>query len=1266
MLRWLGKVLGGGDGKDGGSRGNGGNGDETPGIPAAWKQALHDRMALPIAQPPHLRAGLPDELIRFLLTGEPESVLDEAAQSVNVGQVMGTSGYGHLQDGRFYAEVEQLPEPVLLRWAALLTACISGRVAGSGSSPLHLALPAGAQWVEVMLLQSANLSLNHWGSNAVPTLPFPLVERLLVAIGHDPALPVIAAFSAPYNWRQKMIPQMPGFAEALDRHLDRVELLLSPVSVEGRLHVLEVLRHADPKTLARLAPQLAPLAVVSSRQVREAADLLVRAVAEAAVPLLQRLAVEEKPDQRQHALRLLHSLGRRAERQEWIAFARETATADKAVSVQSLLTEWDAAEASVGEEDAAALAYELPVIDWAGDQGPPDEVLQRFKERIDQAVAKDNEDTRKRHEEAVARGHKWELHLIETVSAERHAELRTYLRSGAPLRKTTFNMVHRGASLIVVREVEALVKEGELTAVAAMKMLHFFDLAVDSDGELRYHTGQALEILYAQRGLTLLELSQIVAGLGAQPAGLIRNYCRGWGLALGNDWPDEAVWPFAAHHLDAVIGYVTKATSGDYAFERTKLFQLIRTMPALPPLLLEKLFTLAFEGGKADRALAQQALAKAPGREERLIAALSDGKSETRANAAAWLCKLRLKAAQPALEQAVKREKQDLAKGAMLEALMALGEPVEKYLDRRAIDAEAKKLLAKGVHKDLEWFPWSALPPVRWSDTGEALAPQTLQWLLVQAFKLKTPEPNAMLRKYAGMFDARDRELLGQFVLDAWMAEDVRPIAADDAMTRAKADAASTHASMTRYPQYYENSGYLGKSVEEITAMVLPGFLRQPAGTAIASKGLLAVAAACAAERAAPPVQRYLKEWYGQRAAQGKALIAMLAWIEHPSATQLMLAVGSRFRTKSFQEEATRQATLLADRKGWTLAELADRTVPSAGFDERGELALNFGPREFIARLLPDFKVELFNPDGKKIAALPEPRQDDDAELAKDAKKAFSAAKKELKGIVTLQTDRLYEALCTARSWPAADWSDFLQGHPVLRHLVQRLVWVEVDPPIVHEDETADEAAAAASASLAAPVVRRSFRPLDDGTLSDVEDGEVTLAEDSHVRIAHDSLLGEAEVRAWLQHLADYEIAPLFQQLGKGVYRLPQEQVKAIDVRDFEGHLIETFALRGRALKLGYVRGATEDGGWFYRYEKRFPTLGLEALIEFTGNGLPETNRTVALMALGFHRQAGGSSRALPLSQVPAILLSECFNDLRLIAADGPGFDAEWRKKSEY
>jgi len=321
--------------------------------------------------------------------------------------------------------------------------------------------------------------------------------------------------------------------------------------------------------------------------------------------------------------------------------------------------------------------------------------------------------------------------------------------------------------------------------------------------------------------------------------------------------------------------------------------------------------------------------------------------------------------------------------------------------------------------------------------------------------------------------------------------------------------------------------------------------------------------------------------------------------------------------------------------------------MPSGGFDETGLMELSYGPRRFSARLLPDFKVELFNPDGKKIAALPEPRQDDDAEQAKEAKKAFSASKKELKSIVELQTVRLYEALCTDRDWSFGDWNDYLNRHPVVRHLVQRLVWTARD----------DEGRIVAT-----------FRPLDDGSLSDPQDNPVALQPQARVRIAHDSQLPAADVSAWQQHLLDYEVTPLFQQFGKGTYALPAGKEKATQVEDFEGHLLEAFALRARATKLGYTRGSAEDGGWFMSYEKRFPTLALSAVIEFTGNPLPEQNRTVALVNLSFVSSQGNTAQrnALALPGIPAVLLSECYNDLRLIAADGTGFDPQWRKKTEY
>ena len=40
------------------------------------------------------------------------------------------------------------------------------------------------------------------------------------------------------------------------------------------------------------------------------------------------------------------------------------------------------------------------------------------------------------------------------------------------------------------------------------------------------------------------------------------------------------------------------------------------------------------------------------------------------------------------------------------------------------------------------------------------------------------------------------------------------------------------------------------------------------------------------------------------------------------------------------------------------------------------------------------------------------------------------------------------------------------------------------------------------------------------------------------------------------------------------------------------------------------------------------------------------------------------SQTQVPLGDVPPVLLSECWNDLRLAASEGPGFDPEWEKKT--
>ncbi len=1242
MLNWLGKVLG-ADAKG------------PDAVPAAWMRQLESVLAAADKLTGLGRSGLGRDLASYVLREDPIAVLSEVAKSDSLASLLGLTWGMHgeetpKQSRQLYASLHEVPPPVVVRWGHVLAASV-----GTRTSYWVLNLPAGAQWAEAMMTHACSSSVNSWSGEAKPKceLSLGVVEMALEAAGLPPATLLVACFATPLSgshWgsgRMKLIGRMPGFAAAVIRHVEAVRPHVLPVAVDQRLHVLELLGQLDDAGLAPFAAELAEHGASTSKQVRAAVEPLARRIAPLLTEPLRALAAGGKPDQRLNALRLLHTMARARNDTDMQAWVRETARTDKAPSVQALPAEW---EVTVQAQSADTDRYEYDVpttIDWQVEMTPElDGQLDLMWRDLNASVDKANKSTREHHERTKAQGHKHPLHQDDGYSRSELDTLRDALRSSVakvtPLKeKRRNNWQHVGPL------VQRFAKHPAVTVPALLKVLAAFEILVLPS---RGFSGPAKEAINsvqrATGGPTLLELSLRLDAMGLRGSDeVFASYLSTYG-AIARDWDRDRVWPFFAHHLERLVKLLEPSQTKDYWLDRASIYRAIGTLPTPPTVVVNALFDLALAGGRSERALAQAALHASPGKEARIVNALGDGKSEVRTVAAQWLMRLRYGEAIPALEKAVAKEKHDVPKGAMLDALQALGQPVEKYLDRDALATEAAKSLAKGLPKELEWFPWAALPPVHWADSGALVPPDVLRWLMAQAVRQKTPEPNAVLRKYCAMFVPREREAFGQLVLEAWLGEDTRPNDPEVAMQQARTSATQLYQGIQQYPQYHDAS-LKSKTLEELVALHLPAQLRQPAGSAIGSKGLLAVVASCAAERVAPPVQRYLKEWYGTRAAQGKALIAMLAWIEHPAAIQLMLSVGNRFRTKSFQEEATRQAEALAERRGWTLDELADRTMPSAGFDETGVLELSYGERVFGARLLPDFKVELVNPDGKKIAALPEPRQDDDADRAKDAKKAFSAAKKEIKSIVDLQTDRLYEALCTGRDWSYEDWDAYLNKHPVVRRLVQRLVWgVVVDGDVV-----------------------ATFRPLDDGTLTDNADNAVAPAADARVRIAHDSNLPAADVEKWLQHLKDYEVKPLFQQFGKGTWTLPEDKRRETAVMDFEGHLIEAFALRGRANKLGFLRGTTEDGGWFMTYEKRFPTLGLLAVIEFTGNPLPEENRIVALIKLSFSGTQSGNSydRAdLALAEVPSVLLSECYNDLRLIAADGTGFDPAWQKKSEY
>ena len=1111
-----------------------------------------------------------------------------------VGWVMGRGDIVNDLVEPFYLALQALPPAAGVRWARRVHAHLEL------SYSRRLPLPDWESWPEAMMTHAQGNGRQHGrGSKATNAYSARHLEAMLESQGIDPATLVVAAFAtsldqhprSAYGLRE--IAFAADFPDALDRHLERIRAhVVAPGGDQGE-HVLRLLAGARAETLARLAPELASFVAHGTKQVRKMAEPLLERAGGALVEPIRAIARGGKPDARALALRWLAAHAARTGDAALRAFARETAAADKAASVRALADEWAA-----GESAAVPAAPSAVEIDWSPAANRiPDDALAAFWREAETGVEAMARNTWGKDKRLLGLG----LEQGARTAADA-AALRAFLAApglAPPPRILNPADMYQAFSPALRAHVVPVA-----TPAALAKVLVFFGALVH-DGSFGHAAVELFGVQREQQGRPSLdELMQIARDAGKPADALVRNLVDGVrsGPQLAGPWPAAQLQPYAEQHADAIAHEILEPPRfNSWNYDRERLFASLEKLQALPAPVTNALLALALGTNKTDRPAAQRVLAARPGSAERFVAALADAKADTRALAALWLARQRHAPALAALEKAIDKEKHDFAKAALLEALEALGQPVGKYIARDALAADAAKALAKELSPDVAWFPFDALPAVHWASDGAPVDGALLRWLLAQAVRQKSAEPNALLRRLASMFVDGEREAFGQFVLETWLREDIEggvPI------------------------QY--------------------AYADQPKGTAIGSKGLLAIAAACAGREAAPTTKAYLDRWYGNRPSQGKTLIAMLAWIDHPSATQLLLAIGRRFRTRSFQEEAMLQIEALAERKGWSVAELADRTIPTAGFDESGTLELDFGSRVFKATLQPDFKLVLRDPEGKAIAALPEPRAGDDAESATEAKKAFAAAKKEVKTIVALQTERLLDAFCTQRVWPAADWRGFLLVHPVVRHLVQRLVWNALDAEgrVVH-----------------------TFRPLDDGTLTDLDDAPVQLADDARVQLAHDSTLPADAVQAWLAHLADYDAAPLFVQLGRGMYTLPAQLAKATALDEFSGWVVEAFALRGRATRLGWSRGPNDDGAYFSTYERRFTSLGLRAVVEFSGNELPEKNLLVAVLNLSFSAIADERGQPRALSTIPPVLLSECRHDLAAMAASGSGYDADWQNK---
>jgi len=398
----------------------------------------------------------------------------------------------------------------------------------------------------------------------------------------------------------------------------------------------------------------------------------------------------------------------------------------------------------------------------------------------------------------------------------------------------------------------------------------------------------------------------------------------------------------------------------------------------------------------------------------------------------------------------------------------------------------------------------------------------------------------------------------------------------------------------------------------------------------------------------------FIRAWPGEAAhARAVAGLDVLAAIGSDVALMLLNGIAQKIKFKGLQDKAREKIAAVAEARGLSPEELEDRLAPDLGLDEQGSMVLDFGPRAykvgFDEALKPYVREWQDGKAGARLPDLPKPKKTDDAALAAQAVERFKLLKKDARTIASQQVLRLELAMCARRRWSADVFARFLACHPLVRHLVRRLVWGVYAMPL----ESAGEEGEAQRVASYGGTLLDCFRVAEDGEYTTAGDDPFTLPEGEQIRIGlpHALELPAGQAAEFGQLLADYELLQPFPQLGRDTYALTDEERSADKLLRWKGVKAPTGKIFGLA-NVGWRRGPAQDGGCIWTYDKaadaaRTLELSFEpGIIVGMVDEYPE--QTLGEITLGRALRSGWArdGELSPLGALDPIVASELIRDM--------------------
>jgi predicted DNA-binding WGR domain protein len=387
-----------------------------------------------------------------------------------------------------------------------------------------------------------------------------------------------------------------------------------------------------------------------------------------------------------------------------------------------------------------------------------------------------------------------------------------------------------------------------------------------------------------------------------------------------------------------------------------------------------------------------------------------------------------------------------------------------------------------------------------------------------------------------------------------------------------------------------------------------------------------------AARRLTPLIRAWPGESQHQRAVTG---LDVLGDIGTDVALMMLNGIAQKVKFKGLQERARERMEAIANKRGFTAEQLADRLVPDLDLEDDGSKTLDFGPRSFRVGFDETLSPFVMDATGARLKDLPKPNSKDDAALAQQATDAWKAMKKDVRALASIQLLRLELAMANARRWSAEEFRSFFVEHPLLTHVVRRLVWGVYGPD---------------------GNLQRSFRVAEDRTYADAADDACELPSRAVLGIAHRLHLTDADVSAWSKVLSEYELVQPFEQLVRSIHRLSPDEREGTNLQRFDKRVVETRKMLG-LLSRGWRKGPAQDGGCIFEMYKPIRP-GLIASLDFeqglNAGGMDSVDPTQMLHALTFAPDEpnwGTRQGLMELTQVDDVTLSEVIRDVESLGA---------------